>query len=213
MLTNHQYGFRQNRSTARAIYDPVENKLLNNDKNNPGCAIYLDLQKCFDSVDREILINKLYRIGIRGPTLNLLRSYLTDRYQYTVVNGISSAIQLVEYGVPQGSTLGPLLFLIFVNDMPLISDKIMIKLFADDSLLYITGNDAHQIQTTIDNELPKIEDWFVSNKLTINASKTVYMYMGPRSQNTSMNIMLHDENLEQVDTVKYLGVTMLAVCK
>ena len=84
-------------------------------------------------------------MGIRGPPLNLLRSYLTDRYQYTHVNDIASSIQLVEYGVPQGSTLGPLLFLTFVNDMSQITNKIMIKLFADDSLLYAVGNDMNEI--------------------------------------------------------------------
>ena len=150
----------KNSSTSLAFYDLIKNELDARDKNLSTCAIYLDLQKCFDSVDKEILLKKLSHYGIRGQALNLLRSYLTDRYQYTLINNIASNIKLVEYGVPQGSCLGPLLFLMFINDMPLSSTKLIIKLFADDSLLFIHGKNLNKIQDALNTELPKVQNWF-----------------------------------------------------
>ena len=206
LFTPHQYGFRKNSSTSLAIYDLIENEMEARDKNLATCAIYLDLQKCFDSVDREILLKKLSHYGIRGQPLNLLRSYLTDRYQYTLINNIASGIELVEYGVPQGSCLSPLLFLIFINDMPLSSMKLIIKLFADDSLLFVHGKNFAEIQETLNIELPKIEAWFLSNKLTINASKTEYMINGRIQSENPLNICLNNTALNKSNSVKYLGV-------
>ena len=163
LFTPHQYGFRKNRSTSHAIYDLVENERTARDQNLLTCAIYLDLQKCFDSVDREILLKKLSHYGIRGKAQQLLRSYLSDRYQFTLINNIASELELVPFGVPQGSTLGPLLFLIFINDMPLVSMKLLIKLFADDSLLFIHGTNLEEIKNVLDEELPRIQNWFIMN--------------------------------------------------
>ena len=208
LFTPHQYGFRQNRSTSLAIYDLIENEMTARDENLSTCAIYLDLQKCFDSVDREILLKKLSHYGIRGHALNLLRSYLTDRYQFTLINNIASNFELVEFGVPQGSCLGPLLFLIFINDMPLSSMKLIIKLFADDSLLFVSGKNLDEIKSILNEELPKIENWFLSNKLTINASKTEYMINGNRITDNPFSISLNNIPLSQSHAVKYLGVTI-----
>ena len=206
LFTPHQYGFRKNRSTSLAIYDLIENEIDARDKNLSTCAIYLDLQKCFDSVDREILLRKLYHYGIRGQAHNLLRSYLTDRYQYTLINNIASDLELVEYGVPQGSCLGPLLFLIFINDMPLSSLKLIIKLFADDSLLFLNGKSLEEVQNTLNEELPKIEKWFLSNKLTINATKTEYMINGRLQSQNPLDIILNNTYLNRSSSVRYLGV-------
>ena len=206
LFTPHQYGFRKNSYTSLAIYDLVENELEVRDKKSATCAIYLDLQKCFDSVDREILLKKLSHYGIRGQALNLLRSYLTDRYQYTLINNFASNIELVEYGVPQGSCLGPLLFLIFINDMPLSSMKLIIKLFADDSLLFVSGKNFDEIKNILKNELPKIQNWFSSNKLTINPSKTEYMINGRVQNENLFDIFLNDTPLSKTNSVKYLGV-------
>ena len=206
LFTPNQYGFRKNSSTSLAIYDLVENEKMARDQNHSSCAIYLDLQKCFDSVDREILLKKLAHYGIRGTPLNLLRSYLTDRYQYTLINDIASDLELVEYGVPQGSTLGPLLFLIFINDMPLVSMKLIIKLFADDSLLFISGRNLDDIYTILAVELPKVESWFINNKLTINATKTEFMVNGSTQSNIPFDIQLGGISLNRTNSVRYLGV-------
>ena len=206
LFTPHQYGFRKKSSTSLAIYDLIENELAARDKNMATCAIYLDLQKCFDSVDREILLKKLSHYGIRGQPLKLLRSYLSDRYQFTLINNIASNIELVEFGVPQGSCLGPLLFLIFINDMPLSSMKLIIKLFADDSLLFISGKSFNEIKDILEEELPKIEDWFLSNKLTINASKTEFMANGRNQPQNPFTVYLNNTPLNRSRSVKYLGV-------
>ena len=135
VLNFNQYGFRKNHSTAMAIYDILESKISNHDKDKVSCAVYLDLSKAFDTVDKSILLKKLEHFGIRGIGLKLLENYLTNRKQCVMIDGLLSDVLSIDCGVPQGSNLGPLLFLIYVNDLPEVSNLIT-KLFADDTCLF-----------------------------------------------------------------------------
>ena len=137
------------------------------------CALYLDLTKAFDTVDHGILLSKLERYGVRGIALDLLKSYLSNRYQFTYINGIQSSLQLIKCGVPQGSILGPLLFLLYINDLPMASD-LGITLFADDTCLFYSCKNILELKSMINNEMVKIGNWMSSNRLTINYTKSFY---------------------------------------
>ena len=167
ILSKHQYGFRKNHSTELAVNDIHEKLLHNLDKGLNSCTVFLDLAKAFDSVDHTILLQKLHKYGVRGIALKLFESYLSNRSQFVKVNGIKSSIQYILYGVPQGSILGPLLFLIFINDLP-NSTNLFVKLFADDTFLCAQNADFKLLESEVNSDLDKVADWLLANKLTLN---------------------------------------------
>ena len=175
LLSIGQYGFRKKHLTAIAIYGILDTKLSNKDKGKFSCAIYLDLSKAFDTVNKDLLIKKLEHYGIRGTPLKLFENYLTNRQQYVNIYGVLTQLGTIDLGVPQGSTLGPLLFLIFINDLPWVS-KLITKLFADDTcLVFFSANSVIELQNIANAEILKIEDWVASKKFTLNHSKTKFM--------------------------------------
>ena len=205
LITNSQYGFRTGLSTSHAISD-LHNEILSGlDEKLNVCCIFLDLAKAFDTVDHKILLQKLNCYGIRGVSFQLIQSFLTNRKQCTVINGICSDMRLVTCGVPQGSTLGPLLFLLYINDLP-EHTNFTVKLYADDTALIMKHNNAVKMQENVNSAIKHIEKWMEANKLTINYTKSEYMIITNKKLKHKFEIKINNICLTEADSVKYLGV-------
>ena len=169
--------------------------------------VLLDLQKAFDTVDHTILCNKLEVMGIASEWF---RSYLNDRQQVVSTNGTQSVSMPVTCGVPQGSILGPLLFLCYVNDMS-ISIKCKLLLYADDSALLVSGKDPDKIATTLGTELASCNQWLIDNKLSLHLGKTESILFGSKRKLKLVKnfcVTCNGQTLKKSDSVKYLGVTI-----
>ena len=208
LLTNCQFGFRPKYSTELAlhkitqqIYNAIDNKKIH-------VNIFCDLAKAFDTIPHSILLTKLFAYGIRGPAHQCFASYLRHRKQYVKYNNAVSKPRDITTGVPQGSILGPLLFLVFINDLPRSSNDLEFLIFADDTAISVEGHDSRQVQHTIDTELPQVHSWLISNKLTLNINKTHYMVTHPSRAKSSIRIKINNIELEEVKETKFLGVTI-----
>ena len=171
ILYNKQFGFRQGYGTDMALLEFVNNISLAFEDKKIVLGLFLDLSKAFDSIDHDILTNKMYHHGIRGNVLNWFKSYLSDRQQYVTVDNYNSQYKSINVGVPQGSVLGPLLFLIYVNDLSSVSEILNPITFADDTNLFLTGSNIYEMSEIFNCELQKVYEWFLLNKLTINLEK------------------------------------------
>ena len=139
----------------------------------------LDLKKAFDTLDHDVLLQKTEKYGFRGNPLNWLHSYLTNRIQRVETNGVSSNWQTIKYGVPQGSILGPLLFLIYINDLPLACKSLEVLLFADDINLTALNCSVENIEQDLNN----VNEWLKANRLALNMKKTVRLNIGNSASN------------------------------
>ncbi len=169
-----QFGFQKHSSTENAVLQ-IHHRLLETlEKKEISCSVFVDLRKAFDTVDHSILLAKLEKYGVRGLPLKLLNCYLSNRFQLTLVNGTKSDLKKISCGIPQGCTLGPLLFLIYVNDIHKSTD-LELNLFADDSYFSYSSSSPLQLEDKINSEMSKVLIWLNINKLTINLDKTFYM--------------------------------------
>ena len=178
VLTPGQYGFRAGHSTAMAVLDMVEKVRGAWGRGNAALGVFIDLKKAFDTVDHGLLLSKLEHYGIRGVALALLESYLRGRCQYVVYGGRESGRGEVECGVPQGSVLGPLFFLIYVNDMGRACEGLDLVLFADDTNIFAEDRDPAALFGKVNRGLGGLARWFRCNRLTLNLKKTEYVYFG-----------------------------------
>ena len=166
-------------------------------------GVFIDMKKAFDTIDHKLLIQKLQHFGIGGEP-NMLSSYLSDRSQFVNVDEINSNIYKVVCGVPQGSILGPKLFILYINDLCKVSNIVKFILFADDTNIYSSGFDLKENCVDINKKLEKLNEWFASNKLSLNVSKTNFMRSGNRHTNVKIELHIGDKELEEVFVMKFL---------
>ena len=205
VLYKHQYGFRRGHSTSHVlmhfllkIHDALH-------KNVPEytLGIFLDLKKAFDTVNHRILLQKLEHYGFRGVSNYWFDNYLSERFQYVSIEGYNSDKREIKHGVPQGSVLGPLLFLLFINDLAKAS-SFLTFLFADDTTLQLSSNNVIQLFSEANKQLENISLWFQSNKLTLNISKTRYIVFRSKNMSLPTNISLKIGNEE----ISRIGLNM-----
>ena len=207
VLFESQFGFQKGKSTTHSLIEIVENIRNCMDNSMYGCGIFIDLKKAFDTVNHEILIKKLEHYGVRGTSREWFSSYLNNRTQYTFCNNYSSDLKVINCGVPQGSVLGPLLFLLYINDLPNISKKLSFYLFADDTNIFYQSSDLNSLQKTINQELRKLSLWLNANRLALNISKTNFVIFAAKNKPLkNVTILLNKKAIQQNDYVKYLGV-------
>ena len=211
ILTDSQYGFRKNHSTQSAALELIDRLMISMDKGKTPLAIFLDFSKAFDTLDHEILLYKLKYYGIKDKALFLFRNYLTNRRQYTELGGVKSNLSNIKTGVPQGSILGPLLFLLYINDIADITKYLKTIIYADDTT-FIADLDnipKNEQERKINSELQIINLWLKSNKLSLNCkkSKFIVFYKPPR-KTVIPELLIDNEKICCVDEFNFLGLTI-----
>ena len=210
ILYKSQYGFRKHRSCEQAICELVGEVIKGQDQGMHTAAIFLDLSKAFDSLDHSILLKKLERYGIRGHANDWFANYLKDRKLRVKCNTefdiAYSKYYCTDFGTPQGSCLGPLLFLLFANDLNLNLEHCKSILFADDTTIYFTHRNKRYLEWCLQEDLGKINDWFKANKLTLNVDKSVCMMFNDKKIKEPFNIAIDGSALPVVTTTKFLGI-------
>ena len=202
-----QNGFKHNRSTIHAMIDLITTCYDNLNCKKFSALIFLDIQKAFDSVSHQKLLKKLEYYGIRGVANSLICSYLRNRKQYVSIYNKRSSEKLVEYGIPQGSILGPLLFLIYVNDLPSAMQTVP-RFFADDTALLTTENNIDNLQHLTNSKLSRVSNWMLANNLEVNKAKTVALLVFPQTRKSTTFLTLNFDNqiVQPSESAKYLGI-------
>ena len=210
-LSTQQYGFIPGRGTKDAIFGLTNDLYEAMNKGLPSAVVFFDLRKAFDTVDHTILMSKLKNMGLSPNALSWIKSYLSARRQVTEANAKRSSELPVPCGVPQGSVLGPLLFLAYINDVELEIKNVNAYMFADDLALVSSGHDVRRVTRLLQDDTNAVSAWCALNRLTVNTDKTKVLWVYPRRNPpdiTEASITLNQRVLEVVTTFNYLGVTL-----
>ena len=208
ILFHKQFGFRQHHSTLQAVLSIADKIQTSIDSSSFSCGIFLDLSKAFDTVNHKILLDKLSFYRIRGNVLEWFKSYLSNRKQFVSIGNVNSDVMSITMGVPQSSVMGPLLFLLYLNDLPKCSSVLYFHLFEDDTNLFHSSRSLLDIETTVRSELELVYKWLRCNQLSLNVEKSNYViFHAPQKKITyQVNLSLHNCLLKQESSTKYLGV-------
>ena len=205
-----QSAFLKSHSTVTSLHKVVDNWLTNIDNGLITCVCFFDITKCFDAIDHDILLFKLKKYGIKENELQWFSSYLSDRSQATSVHNTLSDFLPVQAGVPQGSILGPVLFLLFINDLP--QHVHSCNLYADDTIIERSGDNLNDILRNTQSDIDNLTSWFSSNKLTLSVAKSCFMLIGSKrrisqlSVQESIGLTIGDTSLSYNSSYKYLGL-------
>ena len=189
------------------MFDEITKSLANNEK---VLALYLDLKKAFDTVDIHILLKKMHFLGIRGSLLNIIESYFKNRTQIVQIEQHKSHETKISMGVPQGSILGPLLFILYINDLKNTDQDGSYYFYADDTVIVLKHQTFQGLQDKIDHFIPAMTKWFLSNRLSLNASKTCFQIFSNfrNTANIDLNIAINGSQITRKFSVEYLGITV-----
>ena len=203
-----QFGFLGKRSSDQAVLSITDKKQKAIDEQVFSCGIFLDFSKAFDTVNHAILIKKLEHYGIRGIAKSWCESYLSNRQQTTIINNITSPPLAITCGVPQGSTLGPLLFLLYINDFNLCFGLFDFHLFTDDANLFYKHKNINTLQSNINDELKNVHIWLCANKLSLNIVKSNFVIFHPPQRKISVDfqVFISGKPLKRENCIKYLGI-------
>ena len=212
LLTSCQSGFRSLHSTLTALLEATDNWSVNINNGFLNGVIFIDLKKAFDTIDHDIVLRKLRCYGADETALKWVNSYLSNRYQRCQVNGELSGISPINCGVPQGSIIGPLLFLLYINDLPNCLARACPRMYADDTNITVSANNAADLKTMLNDELSNFNLWLRANKLSLNITKTEYMIIGSRqrlratTENQIIEVCIEGKKITRVAESKSLGV-------
>ena len=211
LLTHCQSGFRSLHSTLTALIEATNCWSVNIDNGLVNGVIFIDLKKAFDTIDHSVLIRKLHKYGVDRSSLKWFESYLCDRSQKCSINGHLSNIAPVSCGVPQGSNLGPLLFLVYINDLPNCLSLASPRMFADGTNTTFAASSMADLENVINSELRNLNCWLVTNKLSLNIAKTEFMVIGSNQRvhalsNNQINIEIDGKSIKRVKEAKSLGL-------
>ena len=208
LLSSAQFAYVKGKSTQLALHTIIERYLKNIDNGEITASCFLDLSKCFDTVPHSLLLNKLSSFGISGTEHDWFKSYLTNRTQIVKYNGTLSTPKALTIGVPQGTILGPVLYILYANDLTRQLPKGCVTIYADDITLYCSGKNIHVAESKLQNCVDLTVKWLKHNRLVVNPSKSTTMLIGTRPKTKNINLAIYIDNIRitQETSIKLLGV-------